>query len=454
MLKNVRVRLLAGLISAVMAAPMAGAETLTDALIAAYRNSNLLEQNRATLRAADEDVAIAVASLRPALNYALTQTHARSDTTGVGNTTTASIRASWLLFDFGATKLGLEGQKAAVLATRQALLGVEQQVLLNTVSAYMGVRRAADVVRLRENNVRVITEQLRAAKDRFDVGEITRTDVSQAEASLALARGNLAAARGDFMEARELFRLSVGRYPGNLAPPPASPKTAASLDAARAVAVRTHPDILGAQHTVRVRELATEAAKRGALPELELSGSLGETYGTGTSTGSVTLELSGPLYSGGALAAAYRKQLATEEAARASLHQTVLTVKQGVANAWTALQVARAQLDASDRQIRAAEVAYRGVQEEARAGARTTLDVLNAEQDLLDAKTNRVTAETQAVTAVYSLLASMGLLTVDHLGLGIPTYDVTAYYDQVKTAPSTSVRGERLDSLLQRLGRK
>lgn len=454
MLKNFRVRLFAGIMSAVMTAPVAGAETLTDALIAAYRNSNLLEQNRATLRAADEDVAIAVAALRPTLNYVLSQSHARSDTTGVANTTSFRINASWVLFDFGTSQLGLEGQKSAVLATRQALLGVEQQVLQNTVSAYMGVRQAADLVRLRENNVRVITEQLRAAKDRFDVGEVTRTDVSQAEASLALARGNLAAARGDFMEARELFRLTVGRYPGNLAPPPASPKTAASLDAARSVAVRTHPDVLGAQHTVRVRELATEAAKRGALPELKLSGTLSETYGTGTSTGSVSVELSGPLYSGGALAAAYRKQLATEEAARASLHQTVLAVKQGVANAWTALQVARAQLEASERQIRAAEVAYRGVQEEAKLGARTTLDVLNAEQDLLDAKTNRVTAETRAVTAVYTLLASMGLLTVDHLGLGIPTYDAAAYYDQVKSAPSTSVRGARLDSVLERLGRK
>jgi outer membrane protein len=433
-------------------APQAShAESLGDALVGAYRNSALLEQNRALLRAADEGVAFEVGKLRPVLSYALTQSRS-SNALGVSNSTTASLSANMLLWDFGRTQLGVEAQKETVLATRQALLDIEQSVLSGAVSAYIQVRTAAELVALRNNNVRLITEQLRAANDRFEVGEVTRTDVALAEARLAQARSNLVSAEGDFAIARESYNISVGRYPGNLTAPPTPPRTASTLPEAKAIAVRTHPAIKQAQHVVRANELASEAAQQAVMPRLNGSASVGRDIFNQQNTTSLSITLSGPIYSGGQISSGYRRAVASTEASRAQLRRAVQSVEQQVANAWFGIEVARARIEASDRQIRASTVAFRGVREEATLGARTTLDVLDAEQDLLDARTARVNAEAEAVRAVYTLLSSMGLLTVDHLGLGIPTYDPAAYYNAVKDAPATSTRGAALDRVLGRIG--
>ena len=209
----------------------ARAETLADALIAAYRNSNLLEQNQAILRAADEDVAQAVASLRPVVafiadgQYGYSQTLLDSGITvsNEGLFANYSVTAQMTLFDFGRTQLAIEAAKEIVLATREALIAIEQQVLLAAVSAFVDVRLQQEIVSLRENNVRVIAEQLRAAQDRFEVGEITRTDVAQAEARLAEAEANLVLAQGDLAIARENYRAATGNYPGVLSAPPAPP---------------------------------------------------------------------------------------------------------------------------------------------------------------------------------------------------------------------------------------
>jgi len=225
------------------------AETLADALIAAYRNSNLLAQNQAVLRAADENVAEAVASLRPVVAFVADGQYGYSEELlDSGITVSAedlfanySVTAQMTLFDFGRTQLAIEAAKETVLATREALISIEQQVLLSAVSAFVNVRLQQEIVSLRENNVRVIGEQLRAAQDRFEVGEVTRTDVAQAEARLAQARANLVVAQGDLAIARENYRAATGSYPGALSAPPAPPRTADTLDAARSVALRTHP---------------------------------------------------------------------------------------------------------------------------------------------------------------------------------------------------------------------
>lgn len=428
------------------------AESLGDALVGAYRNSALLEQNRALLRAADEGVAFEVGKLRPVLSYALS--HTRSDTVlgGVSHSNTASLSASMLLWDFGATELGIEAQKESVLATRQALIDVEQTVLSNAVNSFITVRTAAELVLVRQNNVRLITEQLRAANDRFEVGEITRTDVALAEARLAQARSNLVAAEGDLAVARELYKVAVGRYPGNLQAPPSPPNTASTLEEAKAIAVRTHPAIRQAQHGVRAAELAADAAETGIMPKLIASANLSRDIANGQNASSLSLSFSGPIYSGGQISSGYRRLVAQSESSRAQLRIAVQSVEQAVANAWFGIDVANARIEASDRQIRASTVAFRGVQEEATLGARTTLDVLNAEQDLLDARTSRINAEAESVRAVYTLLSAMGLLTVDHLRLGIPTYDPAAYYNSVKNAPVLSERGARLDRILGRIG--
>ena len=443
------------------------AETLTDVLIAAYKNSNLLEQNRAVLKAADEDVAIAVSSLRPTLSFLAQASYddqifgghlsaQNNKPTRPFNddflTAAFQISADLTLYDNGRTRLGIDVAKEAVLATREALVGVEQNVLLNAVSAYMNVRSRVEFVLLRQKNVRVIEQELRAAQDRFEVGEVTRTDVALAQARLAASRSALSAAEGDLVVAREVFKTAVGVYPGNLAPPPASPATARSPDEAKAIASRSHPSILQAQRQVTIADLNIARADAARGPTL--SAGIDLTYtDTDVVRRTASLNYNQSLYQGGQLAAVMRKARDNAEAQKAQLLLTAASISQDVGTAWAQLAVARAQIEASDRQIAAAQIAYDGIREEATLGARTTLDVLDAEQELLNAEVNRIVAENTRYVAVYSLLAAMGLLTVDHLNLGIPTYDPVAHYDAVKSAPGLSAQGARLDKLLRSLGK-
>ncbi len=427
------------------------AESLTDALISAYRHSGLLEQNRALLRAADEDVAQAIAALRPVLGYALSST-----ASSITSSTTANLQltASMVIHDFGRSQLRSDVAKENVLALREALVGVEQSVLLRALVAFVGVQRDAAIVSLRENNVRLITQEVRAANDRFEVGVVTRTDVAIAEARLASAQSALAAASGAHAMSREEYRAATGHYPGELTPPPELPATADTLVGARAVARQKHPDMLQARRSVKIAELNIAIAAAAIKPSLSGSAMVSVDQ-DGEESGSVALTLSGPIYQGGALASAHRKSAAQRDASRAGLHITRLAVDQNVGNAWSQLAVAGAGLQATEQQIRAARVAFRGVREEATLGARTTLDVLNAEQELLDAEAGKISAQTDRYVAVYNLLAAMGLLTVDHLRLGIATYDPAAYYNAVKSAPTyrVSPQGQKLDNVLKALGK-
>ncbi|NBE09035.1 TolC family outer membrane protein [Paragemmobacter ruber] len=435
------------------AAPPAQAETLADALASAYKNSQLLDQNEALLRAADEDVAQAVARLRPVVSFVAQaqNTQTTPDLATDGLQSTLSLAAQWTLFDFGRNRLGVEIAKETVLATREALKGLESQVLLSAVSAFVDVRLQAEIVALRQSNVRLITQELRAAQDRFEVGEVTRTDVAIAEARLAAARSGLAAAQGDFQVARERYRAVVGDYPGNLAGLPPLPATARSMEEARMIALRTNSSILQAQRQVTVAQLGTEAAKAATRPSIDLNASISQGLDEDVRRDSLSLSFNQTLYAGGSLSSAYRAALAQKEAAEANLLQTTITVGENVGNAWTALEVAAASIQAGALQVQAAQTAFDGVREEATLGARTTLDVLNAEQELLDARNTRLQAEAQRYVGVYTLLSQMGLLTVEHLNLGVPTYDPSVYYNAVKNAPATSTQGKRLQRILDKI---
>lgn len=445
-----------------VAAPMAlRAETLADAMVAAYRNSNLLEQNRATLRAADEDVADAVASLRPVIQWIANAGYVRNpaaEASSSGPTdrlsATLQLQGQMTLYDFGRNQLGIEIAKEAVLATRQALVNVEQTVLLSTVQAYADVKSASEQVAINQNSVRVIGEELKAAQDRFEVGEVTRTDVSLAEAQLAAARAGLAAAQGNLSAAREAYKAVTGHYPSALAPLPGAPKLPGSLDQARATGLRLHPGIRQSQHQVTIADLGVNLAGKNRLPVI--SGSITTTVPEDSSNdyASVGIQASQTIYSGGALSAAHRKAIANRDAARAALGNVSSQVAEAVANAWAGIEVRRAQIRAYDEQIQAATIAYQGVREEAMLGARTTLDVLDAEQDLLDARASRIDAEAALQVAYYQLLSAMGLLTVENLNLGIPTYDPAAYYNAVRNAPYTSTQGKSLDRVLQAIGKQ
>lgn len=445
----------------------AEAQSLADALVAAYRNSDLLEQNRALLRASDEDVVQAQAALRPVVNFIAGATASRSaiDIAGVPITLTESQRrlnfalvAEMTLVDFGRGRLAVDFAREQVLSARAGLIVVEQQILLRAVQAFLGVVRARDDVALRRSNLELIREELRAARQRFELGDSTRTDIAIAEARLAAAESQLAAAKGDFEVAREDYRLAVGVYPNRMSEPPRLPRLPSTIDQAMNIARGNHPAITQAQHQVAAADLMVESARAGRLGAVrgELrAGIVGDSNrSTRDVTGSINWQV--PLYQGGRLNSSERQAVAQREAQRAALNQQVATVLQSVGSNWAQLEVARARLAASRQQIDAAETAYEAVRAEAELGSRTSLDVLNAEQELLDARSARIAASAGLQLAAYALLESTGQLTVEALNLGIPTYDVEAYGASLHRsggARQPSEQGSRLDRILGRYGR-
>lgn len=427
------------------------ADTLADAMAYGYEFSGLLEQNRALLRVADEDVALAVAALRPILNWQVTATSRSNSFPEWDVDLAAQISAEVTLLDGGRGALAVEVQKELVLATRQSLLGVEQNVLLRVVQAYMEVHRSGQFVQLRENNVRLITQELRAAEDRFEVGEVTRTDVALAEARLAAARSLLAAEQGQLARALQEYEAAIGRPPSDLrAAAPADVPW--SLAEATAIALRTHPSIREAQHNVAAAELNVTRAQAATSPTLSLNAGIALTDDFETNE-QIGLNLGGPIYQGGRLTAQVRQFMARRDAARTGLLLAAQTIEQNVANAWSFIEVARASRDASERQVRAASSAFDSIREEANLGQRTTLDVLNAEQELLDARASLISAQVDETVATYSLLSTMGLLTAENLRLRVQIYDPAAYYNLVRDAPTAlSEQGRALDRVLEALG--
>ncbi len=459
--------LIAGSMAMAYLVPAASrAENLADAMIGAYKSSGLLEQNRALLRAADEDLAATAAALRPVIDWTVSITRSFSErdvglgpTRGFSTDLFAGLVLNQMIYDGGAARLARQAAQETVLATRQSLLSAEQQILLRAVRAYLNVILTSETVRLRENNLRVLREELRAAQDRFEVGEVTRTDVALAESRVANARSGLAQARGNLDNARAEYVNAVGRAPGRLAGQPRLPKVVEAEQRAVAIAMKTHPDILAAQHQVAAAEIMVQRAAKAYGPRINLRAQVGLGENLGNSnysrTADITLGLQQRIYQGGALAAQHRRAIAARDAARAGLLMAQRNVRQGVSDALVLLRAARASLVAAREQVRAAQIAFDGLREEAKLGARTTLDVLTAEQNLLDAQTLLIQARASQSLAVYQLLAAQGLLTAERLGLAVKIYDPAAYYDMVKDAPARfSKRGKALDRVMESLGRQ
>ena len=275
-----------------------------------------------------------------------------------------------------------------------ALVDVENSVLLNAVTAYLGVRRAEAFVELRKNNVRLLTEHL--PRDARPIRS-RRTEpyrrVGRRGPRLAAARSGLAAEEGSFARAREQYRATIGSYPGTLSPPPDPPGVPDSEQEARAMAREHNPQLKQVQHQTKVVDISVERAARSRLPTL--SGTAGMEFNDdGDGTASVGIQLSGPIYQGGTMPSALRKaQQAQRDQVRAQLHTTGLMVDQQVSNAYSSLAVAEAGIESSEQQVGAAQLALQGVREEFQLGARASLEVLDQEQELLDAQTNRVSVE-------------------------------------------------------------
>lgn len=427
-----------------MCSTAAFADTMSDALISAYKSSSILMVNQAAVRAADEGVVQAGAGKRPQLSAsgAAALSDATNSTRDYTDTFRAQLDASLLLYDGGQTEAAVQAARANVAASRASLVSVEQSVLLNAITAYVDVRRDLRFVSLADNNVRVIDQQVKAASDRFDVGEVTRTDVSQADARLASARSNLATSRGALERSRQTYELAVGMPPNNLAPPPALPKLPATLAQAQTISSGEHPAIKAAQYSLQAAEFDVLRARGAKKPSVSLGANV--TYGVNTQSfgddqvsGNVSLSGSMPLFDGGANDSLIRQAFSVLDRRKAELQDSSRTVQRDTAIAWSNLEVARASIRSSRQQIRAARVAFDGIQEEAKLGARTTLDVLDAEQEVLNAESGLTSALRDEYVAAYNLVAAMGLLTTQYLKLGIEPYDPNVYYQSVNRKPLT-----------------
>ena len=333
-----------------------------------------------------------------------------------------------------------EGQ---VFSARETLRTSEQTTLLNAVTAYMNLLRDGAILELQRSNVNVLEVTLRQTRDRFNAGEVTRTDVAQAEARLSSGRSQLATAESNFISSRATYLQVIGvPAPARLAPAaPVDRFSPRTLQGAIARGRAEHPTITTAMFNVDVASQQVKVAEGSLYPTLSAVGNVQKSYGSTSAlnlienlNASVSAQLSVPLYQGGAEYAAIRQAKETLGQRRLDLDTARDSVQQNVTQAWGQLEAAKAQVISTSSSVTASEIALNGVREEARVGQRTTLDVLNAQQELVNARTALVTAQRDRVVASYTVLAATGALSPQILGLKIQVYDPVTHYHQVRDA--------------------
>ncbi|WP_134496818.1 TolC family outer membrane protein [Microvirga pakistanensis] len=417
----------------------ASAETLESALAKAYGNNPSLNAQRAGVRATDENVAQAKSGYRPTITGTADIGRAYSEGTGYSTPRGFGVEINQTIFDGFRTDNSVRRAESGVFAAREDLNTTEQDILVNAATAYMNVLRDTAILDLQRNNVEVIDEQLRQTRDRFNVGEVTRTDVAQAESRLAAARSQASQAEASLRASIAQYRQFVGVEPRQLAPGrPLDRLTPGSVDAALKIAFGEHPAIKAALHQLDAAELQVRIAQGALAPQVGVRGSVAQRWDSsplnqgGALQASAVATLTVPIYEGGQAYSATRQ--AKEQAGQARLQADWVRdqVRAAVVTNWGALEAARAQIQAAQAQIDAAETALSGVREEARVGQRTTLDVLNAQQELLTARVNLIQAQRDRVVASYQLVSAMGRLTSRALGLAVNHYSPKIHYDQVK----------------------
>ncbi len=459
---------------AVAPAQPARSQTLPEALAQAYSNNPTLLSARAALRVVDENVPQALAGWRPTVSVTstlgVTDARARSLQGGydpvqrrnffqqpqtqidprtgtvfaVPNTThierstaTNSVTITQPVFRGGRTVANTRRAENQVLAQRARLLQTEQQVMQQTIEAYVNVIRDQELLRLNINNEQVLTEQLRATSERFRVGEITRTDVAQAESRLAGARASRTQSEGNLQISRANFQRLVGYPPQRLvAPQPLRPPVRTAQEAAQ-IAASNNPNVVAALFDEAQARDNIDVQLSALLPQLSVVGQAFRNDNqfqphTRQTGGQLTANLTVPLYAGGAEYSVVRQARQQAQQFRQTVDDQRRAAIQQATQAWEQFQSSRAQVDSQRAAIRAAEIALDGVQREAIVGSRTTLEVLNQEQELLVNRTNLVQALATAVLQSYSLAAALGRLTAQDLGLDVEPYDMRAYYNTVR----------------------
>ncbi len=449
---HLRRRLSLILASSALCLPSAAqADTLREALVSAYNTNPTLQSARASQRATDETVALQKANGRP--NATATATHiefvrqSANSFTAPSRTLGVETSLSVPLYSGGAVKNGIKAAKNRVSAGQADLRGTESAIFSQVVAAYMDVLRNEALVALAANQVEVLSVNVEATSDRFEIGDLTRTDVAQSQSRLAVAEGDLRGARANLTGARETYIQLVGKAPSNLESPPPLPGLPDNVGQAVVVALESNPDLIAANDRARAAEIDIDVAGASRLPTVSafargnyndfygtLGGNLGAQFAQSETTANAGVQVSIPLYQGGRPAALERQAQALAGAALESSIATERSVIAQTRSAWSSWQAANAIIESSQAAVSAAELSLEGVRAENSIGNRSILDVLNAEQELLSARVQLVTARRNAYVAGFSLLAAMGKAEARDLNLetGGPLYDPLTNYNRVK----------------------
>ena len=442
--------LIALLAAGLVATPhVARAETLSSALSRAYVGNPTLGGQRAGLRATDENVPRALSGYRPTVSVVANSGITTIDGVVSGGRraqttlpSTVGLQVTQNLFNGFRTANSTRQAESQVLGAREGLRNAEASTLYSGAQAYMNVLRDTAILDLQRNNRDVLEEQLSQTNVRFRVGEVTRTDVAQAESRLALARSQVSAAESSLQTSIATFRQVIGVEPRNLASgSPVDRLVPRTLTAAVQVGLEEHPAIVSALHAADAAEHQVKIVEGELAPTLNVVGSVGQAWdqtlpGDRYTSASIVGQLSVPIYAGGGeVYARVRQAKETAGQRRIEAEATRDQVRAGIVSAWGSLEAAKASILAAQAQVEAARIALIGVREESRVGQRTTLDILNQQQELLNAQVNLITSQRDRVVASYLVAQAIGRLSARTLALRVELYNAKLHYDQVRDLP-------------------
>jgi outer membrane protein len=430
------------------------ADTIEAALVRAYQNNPQLNSQRAQVRSTDENVPQALSGYRPrvaltaSVGYQYTDTNTtaggsptqvvRTEIHGANAPRSAGVTVSQTLFNGQVTANRTRAAESQVSGSREALRVLEQTVLLSAATIYMDYLRDAAIVEVQRSNVRVLEQTLKQTRDRFNVGEVTRTDVAQSEAQLAAGKTQQLTAESNLTTTRSNFRRIIGNEPENLAPgSPVDRFLPGTLPGAVDLGLTQNPNVTAAMFGIDVNYLQVKVNEGALLPTVTLQTSVQQSYEQTLTIfrsfgASVVAQASVPIYQGGAEYSLIRQSKENLAQQRLVLETTRDQTRANVVTAWGQLVAGKAQVASAQSQVTASEIALNGVREEAKAGQRTTLDVLNAQQALVNARVALVTAQHDRVVASYAVLNAVGRLSPQVLNLSTTVYDPSVHYQQVR----------------------
>ena len=438
---------MAAMAAALLATSSASAQTLTEAFAYTYNNNPQILAQRALLRATDEQVPQALSNWRPTVNLTGTAGFERAGIAQRGGTTQFSsfepraldLRVTQPLYRGGRTEAQTRQAINTVQSTRAQTLGVETTVFQAVAQAFLDVVRDQTLVEVNRNNEQVLTRQLQATQDRFRVGEVTRTDVAQAESQLAQATAQRINAEGQLEISRASYTRVVGHPPGRLVQPRERPVLPATREEAQALAANNNPNVISAMFAELAARDNIDVVRGQLLPQVNLVGDLNRSFAPSVSlqttrqdTASALLQLTMPLYESGAIYSQTRAAEQTVGQRRSQLDDARRLAVQQATQSWEQLQAARAAVTSFAAAVRAAQIALEGIQQEALVGSRTVLDVLISEQQLFTTQSQLVQAQHDAAIGEFNVAAAMGRLIAPELRLPVQLYDMERHYKAVK----------------------